>query len=91
MAAIDRASIRAMHYAPSASALEIACAGLIHDNDRRQSVTRIARDFVINSRQRSDESGTLDPSLRHSGLSTHEGIATVCRAPTLLCATYDAT
>ena len=49
MTAIDRASIRAMHYAPSASALEIARAGIIHDNDRRQTVTGIARDFVINS------------------------------------------
>jgi len=91
MTAIDRASIRAMHYAPSASALEIARTGLIHENDRRQTVTGIARDFVIKSRKRSNESGTLDAFLREFGLSNSEGIALMCLAEALLRVPDDAT
>ena len=91
MAAIDRSSIRAMHYAPSASALEIARTGLIHENDRRQTVTGIARDFVIKSRKRSNESGTLDAFLREFGLSNSEGVALMCLAEALLRVPDDAT
>ena len=91
MAKTDRSKIRALHYATTASALKTIESALLHDSDRRARVSTIARILVTKSRERSDESGTLDAFLREFGLSNSEGIALMCLAEALLRVPDDAT
>ena len=64
MAETDRAKIRTLHYATTSSTLKAIETVLLCDADRRERVSTIARNLVIKSRERSDESGTLDAFLR---------------------------
>ena len=91
MAETERANIRALHYATTASALKAIETTVLHDSDRRERVSGIARTLVTKSRERSDESGTLDAFLREFGLSNSEGIALMCLAEALLRVPDDAT
>lgn len=91
MAETNRAKIRALHYATTSATLKAVEAVALRDSDRREKVSAIARDLVIKSRERSDESGTLDAFLREFGLSNSEGIALMCLAEALLRVPDDAT
>ena len=91
MAETDRAKIRTLHYATTSSTLKAIETVLLCDADRRERVSTIARNLVIKSRERSDESGTLDAFLREFGLSNSEGIALMCLAEALLRVPDDAT
>ena len=84
MVAITRANIRSLHYAPTSSVMAVVEASIAHDADRRAKASRMAHDLVAQSRERSDESGTLDAFLREFGLSNSEGIALMCLAEALL-------
>lgn len=84
MAKTDRTEIRGLHYASTSRALEAIRAAILPDSDRREKGSAIARKLVIESRERSDESGTLDAFLREFGLSNSEGIALMCLAEALL-------
>lgn len=84
MVAITRANIRSLHYAPISSVMAVVEASIAHDADRRAKASRMAHDLVAQSRERSDESGTLDAFLREFGLSNSEGIALMCLAEALL-------
>lgn len=91
MAEIDRTEIRALHYASTSVAIEAIETAILGDPDRREKVSAIARKLVTQSRERSDESGTLDAFLREFGLSNSEGIALMCLAEALLRVPDDAT
>jgi len=84
MAKTDRTEIRGLHYASTSKAIEAMSPAILLDADRREKVSAIARKLVIESRERSDESGTLDAFLREFGLSNSEGIALMCLAEALL-------
>lgn len=84
MADIDRTKIRALHSPSTSLAVEAVKSALLYDSIRRKKVAKIAHDLVIQSRERSDESGTLDAFLREFGLSNSEGIALMCLAEALL-------
>ena len=84
MAKTDRTEIRGLHYASTSRAIEAMSPAILLDSDRREQVSAIARTLVIESRERSDESGTLDAFLREFGLSNSEGIALMCLAEALL-------
>jgi len=67
MAKTDRTEIRGLHYASTSKAIETMSPAMLLDADRREKVSAIARKLVIESRERSDESGTLDALLREFG------------------------